>query len=236
MLERSTVHLVAIYLLAGCPDLVAAEAAAFGDVVPGGSSLSAASMYQASAPPPASALLASTLGAGSLERDRYPMEASLGIGVLFPGTVTYGDDSTDADTDAGFMMKLDLDYFPIKYLGVGAFLTAAFPGVEDSTLKSFEIGPAIKGRFPIPIDQQFTLLITPGFSVGYRGISGEFLGESRYSNGLALDFGVDLRLQWDHLEFFIEPGFITQPVGGTSEVDLKFGPIGYTLFGVGYAF
>ncbi len=183
------------------------------------------------------AMTSAAMGQGT--EGRLPIEASLGIGAAFGGDVTFENagGSEDVDHDSGFIMKLEGDLFPIKYFGFGAYLgfTASSLDVpRDDGMDLFEFGVAAKGRIPVLTDP-VEFFITPGLYFGYRRTM--FEADIDDADGLALNFGVDFRARFEkHFDVFIEPGFLTQPVGGNDDVDVTFGPIGYILFGVGYAF
>jgi hypothetical protein len=186
----------------------------------------------------------STLAAGEGEKPFKNIEGSFAIGVLMPGEVTLENGyEVDVDTDAGFIVRPSLDYFFTEQVlsqglffrfGLGGYLQAAFTGFDQGDdFTMVELGPVLKARFSAPIDDQMTFHFTPGLAIGYRRI---LLDDLDDVNGMAINLGFDLRLQWNQVEFSLEPGFITQPVGGNGDFDLTFGPIPYLLFGVGFAF
>jgi len=161
-------------------------------------------------------------------------ELSTGLGGHFGGEVD--TDIGTFDTDGGYLQKISLDFFPTRYLGLGlynAFGTTALGGVDDTIL--VEVGLAIKPRLTAEdLLGDVDLLVTPDIMIGYRGLFPDTLDSS---SGLALNFGLDLRARWDNgFSAFIEPGFFAQPVGGNSDTDVTFSPIGFVLLGVGYAY
>jgi len=231
-------ELIFIGMLTGGLLLPAADVAPAFDGLGVETALAASSMFEASVPGGGAspALAPLSLAAGEPATSASGLEGSFAIGVLLPGEITLeaGGDEIDVDSDAGFMLKTSLDYFPMKYLGVGVFFQAMFPDIENGgSFTMFELGPAVKGRYSIPVQEGMAFHITPGLGIGWRGISPE---NGDFINGMAVNFGVDLRLEWNKLQFSLEPGFITQPVGGEDGVDVTFAPIPYLLFGVGYAF
>ena len=88
----------------------------------------------------------------------------------------------------------------------------------------------MKGRyFDFEVTDDVDLLITPGVGVGYRV-------DDEGTDGLALNFGVDLRARFAGFDLFIEPGVLSQPVGSDAGREQTFRPLPYALFGAGIRF
>ncbi len=184
----------------------------------------------------AMSLLLALCGPGLAQDGRRDsIEISLGLGAAFGGEYTVEDDwETDYGTAAGFYGKTALDYFPIEYFGMGLYLAGGNTSNRyHGTIDMLEVGLGLKPRLPIELTETLDFLVTPSLYIGYRGL---FPENCDSSEGLGLNFGVDLRLRSEQLEFFVEPGFLTQPTGGNDETWVTFGPIGYMLFGVGFSF
>jgi hypothetical protein len=181
-------------------------------------------------------LLLPVCGTGLAQDSPRPsLEASVALGVVFGGEFTEEDDwEIDYETDAGFYGKTSLDFFPIEYFGMGLYLAGGTTSTERyGDTGMLEVGVGIKPRLPFELTDTLDFLVTPSLYLGYRGL---FPEESDSIDGLGLNVGFDLRLRSeDHWEFFVEPGFLTQPTGG-DDTDVTFGPIGYVLFGVGLSF
>jgi hypothetical protein len=166
----------------------------------------------------------------------HPWEASLGLGAQFGGTVDVTNGfSREVDNDAGFAMKANLDYFPVQYFGFGPVLSYAstYNGL-DGNINVAGFGLELKGRAPFrDLLGSADLLVTPELGITYRR---SIPAVGLATDGLGINFGLDLRLRWRRLELFIEPGFETQPSGGNDLVFSTFGPIGYVIVGTGFAF
>jgi len=164
------------------------------------------------------------------------MEFNFELGGHFGGDVNLSNGSIDVDVDidGGFLSRLTFDYFTCEYFGIGLFTnigTSSQSYFNDITI--WDIGVEVKGRYPIPIDDVKKFLITANLGLGYRGL----FNEGDTVDGMALNFGVDFRLRLQgRYDLYIEPGFISQPVGGASGVDVTFSPIPYLLVGGGIVF
>ena len=94
-----------------------------------------------------------------------------------------------------------------------------------------------RGHFNLNLLSQLQLVTEPGLYIGYRvetidGAPGDDSGD-----GLALNLGIDIRLRFENnWAVFIEPGFITQPDGGSDDADVTWSPIGVFVLGVAYSF
>jgi hypothetical protein len=177
-----------------------------------------------------------TSGALAQERHGNGLELSAGLGAHFGGDVNVDPPDRDFEVDEGFYGKLTFDFFPIQYLGLGVYASFATSEHEfTGDINMAEVGLGIKPRVPV-MDAigSADLLITPGLSIGYRGL---FTDELDDSDGLGINLGLDLRLRWDRIAVFIEPGILSQVAGGNSDADVTFAPvIGYAIAGVGVNF
>ena len=166
------------------------------------------------------------------------LEANFAMGGQFGGDVYFDPPDRNLDADGGFYLKAGADYFFNKVLGVGAFLSHGRGDISGLDFDFFEFGFALKPRYTAEnLVDDYDLLITPSFYIGYRlqtlkGAPGDDTGE-----GLGLNLGIDFRVRFpNNFAVFIEPGFISQPDGGSDDADVEFSPIGTFLVGVGYQF
>lgn len=166
------------------------------------------------------------------------LEVNAALGGQFGGDINVDPPDRDFEADGGFTFKLGVDYFTNELLGIGAYLSYGESEIQGLDLDYFEIGIAIKPRLTREdFIQDYDLLITPGLYIGYRietidGAPGDDSGD-----GLALNLGIDIRLRFENnWAVFIEPGFITQPDGGSDDADVTWSPIGVFFVGVAYSF
>jgi len=174
----------------------------------------------------------------------FPLESSAqlevngAIGGQFGGDVYFGSVDRDFEADGGFALKIGADYFSSELLGLGGYLSYGTSEIRGFDADYFELGIAIKPRLTREdIINDYDLLITPSFYIGYRLQSIDGAPGDNTADGLALNFGIDLRLRFENnIAVFIEPGFISQPIGGSSDGDVTWSPIGVFYMGVAYSF
>lgn len=166
------------------------------------------------------------------------LEINGALGGQFGGDINFDPPDRDIEADGGFTFKLGADYFTNELLGVGAYMSYGQGEIEGLDIDYFEIGIAIKPRLTKKdFIEDYDLLITPGLYIGYRvetvdGAPGDDSGD-----GLALNLGIDIRLRFENnYAIFIEPGFITQPDGGSDDADVTWSPIGVFVVGIAYTF
>jgi hypothetical protein len=166
------------------------------------------------------------------------LEVNGAIGGQFGGDINFDPPDRDFEADGGFTLKVGADYFTNELLGVGGYLSFGEGEIQGLDLSYFEIGIAIKPRLTREdFIEDYDLLITPGLYVGYRVESVDGAPGDDSGDGLALNLGIDIRLRFENnYAIFIEPGFITQPDGGSDDADVTFSPIGVFLVGVAYTF
>ncbi len=163
------------------------------------------------------------------------VEWSAGMGGQFGGDYTV-EGVGDIETDGGFLQRLGINWFPSQHIGFGGyFLFSTASSGFHGDIYVAEIGISIQPRLTLEnVVGEVDFLLTPDVMVGYRGTFPE-AGDN--AHGLGLNLGLNLRARWDNgFSVFLEPGFLTQPVGGNDAADVTFSPIGYAIVGVGAAF
>ncbi len=178
-----------------------------------------------------------SVAAGAEAGTYQPWELSAGLGIQFPTSYTAGSGSAAVGVAAsnGVYTRVGLDRFFGEYLGAGLhFGYAATSTSPDGDVSIPEVGLALKGRYPIhQLLGDADFLITPALSLTYRRFAPE---RSSGSHGMGVNLGVDLRLRWASIDFFVEPGFLSQPIGGSGPVERTFDPHAYFLVGFGIPF
>ncbi len=170
-----------------------------------------------------------------LQRDdeggKRGFELSAGLGILGAGKAEVED--VTYVTDSEVYGRVSLDHFGESgEVGLGAFVDTGTIdyGLPSGDARFTTVGLAVKGRyFDFEVTDDVDLLITPGVGVGYRV-------DDEGTDGLALNFGVDLRARFAGFDLFIEPGVLTQPVGSDAGREQTFRPLPYALFGAGIRF
>ena len=163
------------------------------------------------------------------------LEVNVALGGQFGGTYDVSP-GPDLGADGGFFSKLGVDYFFSEYFGIGSYLAygMSFNG-RQGDINAVEFGITLKPRYSFDDALGSTdIVVTPELMVGWRG---SYPGFGPSSNGLALNFGLDLRARFENgFAIFVEPGFLTQPVGGNDLADVTFSPIGFVVAGVAKSF
>lgn len=137
--------------------------------------------------------------------------------------------SYNYDKDASFMLRGFMDAYLMEKLAVGLFVNLAPVDQNGTELTFYEMGFSIKPRFMIDKDLAFK----PGVNIGYRGCSSDNDFWSSM-DGMALDISAEFQKALEKFTFLIDTGFLTQPVGGSYDLDIQWAPILY--FGVGLVF
>lgn len=159
----------------------------------------------------------------------------LGIkgGVLLPGSVYVGDPvDTEFDTDSGIVFGLKADTKVAEKMSMGAFYQySSFSILDGEDVDVNTIGLTIKGKF----ENKSNIEIRPGLALGYQTCDSDALNDSTsgFDLGAFVEFAYPL-LNKNKGAMTGEIGFITQPAGGNSDVDVTFGPIFYLA--IGYEF
>jgi hypothetical protein len=160
-------------------------------------------------------------------------EVGISLGIWLPGTILI--EGYDVDKDGSLLLRLIADYYVAPRLAVGAYFNTSSGKLEESVaFSTWEIGMAFKPRFVLSDE----LALKPGLGIGYRSGVAKYGGYSSPDiDGFAVNGGVELQY---HLGTgpipFVELGFLSQPVGGTSQIDIVWAPIFYLSAGVGYGF
>ncbi len=151
-------------------------------------------------------------------------------GLLFPGTV-YIDD-VEADTELGFMLGSYIDALVIPKLSIGGYVDFFYTTAEYSgdSATVFSLGATLKGRFQIA--EMFEL--RPGIALGYNYSSVEGLddGANGFNIAAKLEAAVPVK---ENINVLVELSFLSQPAGGTGDLDVTWTPIFFLAAGIEYA-
>lgn len=149
---------------------------------------------------------------------------SAAAGVAFPGTITV--ESTDLDTKTGFDLRAAADFFVVPKLSLGVYVQRTSTSLEDRDydVAVTGLGGTIVGHFGAANQGH----LRAGLGIAYQ-IDTVDLPGARDAKGLGLSpfIGYVQPLQGG-ASIFGQLGFITQPTGGNSDVDVTWGPI-FTL-------
>jgi len=195
--------------------------------------LSAAVLFCAMALAPAGADAA----ARSFEEKEFDIGAA--AGVWLPGTISIED--LDLDKSAGLLVRVFGDAYLMPKFAVGAYFNYSTATLEKNSIEVdatfWELGIALKPRFVLSP----TVALKPGLNVGYRNSNRDRVAgfddpdEDLSADGLGLNLSIELQilLEGGYI-FFVEGGFLSQPAGGTDDVDVTWAPIMYLAGGVAF--
>lgn len=195
--------------------------------------LSAAVLFCAMALAPAGADAA----ARSFEEKEFDIGAA--AGVWLPGTISIED--LDLDKSAGLLVRVFGDAYLMPKFAVGAYFNYSTATLEKNSIEVdatfWELGIALKPRFVLSP----TVALKPGLNVGYRNSNRDRVAgfddpdDDLSADGLGLNLSVELQilLEGGYI-FFVEGGFLSQPAGGTDDVDVTWAPIMYLAGGVAF--
>jgi hypothetical protein len=150
------------------------------------------------------------------------------VGGLFAGKVNVG--GLDIDTKMSPILKADLDGILMPKLSMGGYLLFTPVGIEDLDEKfnTLSLGLTIKPRFALNDGLQ----LRPGVAIGYTRISNDDVTDDP-SSGLNVGFQVELMKAINEKTGIVgEFGFISQPAGGTGDVEVTFTPTIYLMIGI----
>ncbi|MBP7603061.1 MAG: outer membrane beta-barrel protein [Spirochaetes bacterium] len=195
--------------------------------------LSAAVLFCAMALAPAGADAA----ARSFEEKEFDIGAA--AGVWLPGTISIED--LDLDKSAGLLVRVFGDAYLMPKFAVGAYFNYSTATLEKNSIEVdatfWELGIALKPRFVLSP----TVALKPGLNVGYRNSNRDRVAgfddpdDDLSADGLGLNLSIELQilLEGGYI-FFVEGGFLSQPAGGTDDVDVTWAPIMYLAGGVAF--
>ncbi len=179
-------------------------------------------------------LLASSL-ARAEEGSSFTLSAAVGwhAGGEVIGQV--GSMKEKIDAEDGVIGKLMADLFLTKYFGIGLYGQLAGSELETSSepdVVMYEAGLSLKLRFSLGEK----LFVKPHFDLGYRRVDIE--DTSTDAEGLAANVGVAVGMHVGPMEIFVEPGFISMPLGrfAGEGVVVTFHPIFTFMAGAGLSF
>jgi len=183
------------------------------------------------------AVNASASGKVNLESREY--DYGIAAGIWLPGTITIED--LDIDKSAGLLLRGFADVYVAPKLAVGAYGNYSMATLEkgpfEADARFWELGVALKAKFMLSPD----LAMKPGLNIGYRSLSRDSVagyddpGDDLSADGLGLNLSVEFQfaLEGGYI-FFADVGFLSQPAGGTDDVDVTWAPIFYLCAGIAF--
>ncbi|MCU0607250.1 MAG: hypothetical protein MUF78_07490 [Candidatus Edwardsbacteria bacterium] len=158
-----------------------------------------------------------------------PFDIGISAGMVLPGTINV--EGVDVINSMSPFFKAHLDAYIVEKLAMGIYASylmitldhvkgssATIPDAYNSA-SGFEIGGTIKPCFKL----SETVTLKPGLEIGYRHMSLEDLDDG--INGMALGATIELKFKAGGMSPFIAPGFISQPAGGNSDVEVTWAPM-----------
>jgi hypothetical protein len=146
-------------------------------------------------------------------------------GPLFPGSISVGD--LQPDTNLGLVGRFAIDAMVAPKLSVGGYALIASTGFQNTDLsaRSYGFGATLKGHFPLGPGE-----VRPGLTVAFQLSDME-------GGDLVKGLGVGAILEGaypvaPHVNLLLHTGFLSQPAGGTGDVDVTWGPIFYFATGL----
>ena len=145
-----------------------------------------------------------------------------GLGYASGGTVTVG--SYDYHPDGGFLADLYVDKILVPAFSMGGYLTLTSMGVSGLDTSLLSLGATMKLRLAL----SESVHLRPGLTIGYNRLGNSAMHDI---TGLNVGMHVDLAIATSDT-FAIVPrlGFFSQPSGGNSDDEVKFGPHFYLAF------
>ncbi len=178
------------------------------------------------------ALVPAGANAAAKSFEEKNFDIGIGAGMWFPGTIDI--EGTDVDKTGGLLARVFADAYLMPKFAVGAYLNYSSSeleyGGEDVDFTMYEFGVALKPRFLLSP----SIALKPGLNIGYRYTEVDITAPIDTSaDGLGLNLSVELQFLLDGgYIFFIEGGFLSQPAGGTDDVDVTWAPIMYLAGGI----
>lgn len=173
------------------------------------------------APPPGQTLQPAQPAQATPDRS-WAISAS--AGVAFPGTITV--EGIDLDTKTGFDLRAAADFFLIPKLSLGVYVQRTSTSLEDADVDVAvtALGGTIVGHFGAPGAGHFRAGLGIAYQIDTVDVAG---ADDAKGLGLSPFVGYVHPFQGGGA-VFAHLGFITQPTGGNSDVDVTWGPI-FTL-------
>jgi hypothetical protein len=149
-------------------------------------------------------------------------------GPLLPGSISIGD--AEPDTNVGLIGRFAMDAMVAPKLSVGAYASFASTSFRGSDIgaRSYGFGATLKGHFALGPAQ-----VRPGLALAFQ-ISD--IDQSDSVNGLGA--GAFLETAYPvvpRMNLVLHAGFLTQPTGGNSNVDVTWAPIFYFATGLEFS-
>jgi hypothetical protein len=158
-----------------------------------------------------------------LEAKTFELGASAGY--WFSGNVII--EGVDVDKDGAFLLRLFADSYLMPRIAFGGYFNFSPYSQSGIDITMFEFGATIKPRFIVAPD----FAIKPGLNIGYRFTTSDL--EVAEISALGINLSVEIQKSLPGVIIFGEIGFLSQPSGGNSTVEVTFAPIFYVSAGIG---
>lgn len=135
---------------------------------------------------------------------------------------------TDFDKDSAFLLRAFGDFYVVPKFAMGFFFNYSPYTQSGTDVNFYEFGGAFKLKFLLQKD----LALKPGINIGYRFTSADV--EVAEIDALGVNLSIELQKALDNMMIFGEFGFLSQPSGGNSDVEVTFAPIIYIGGGIAF--
>jgi len=154
------------------------------------------------------------------------LDVGVTAGYWFGGNVVI--QGVDVDKDGAFLLRLFADSYLVPKLAFGGYFNFSPYSQAGVSITMFEFGASIKPKFILAPD----LAIKPGLNLGYRFTTSDF-GPAEIS-AFGINLSVEVQKSLSSVIVFGEFGFLAQPSGGNSDVEVTFAPIFYVAGGIAF--
>jgi hypothetical protein len=154
------------------------------------------------------------------------LDVGVTAGYWFGGNVVI--QGFDVDKDGAFLLRLFADSYLMPKLALGGYFNFSPYSQEGISITMFEFGASIKPKFLLAPD----LAIKPGLNFGYRFTTSDI--DVAEISAFGINLSVEVQKSLSTVIVFGEFGFLAQPSGGNSTVEVTFAPIFYVAGGIAF--
>ena len=154
------------------------------------------------------------------------LDVGVTAGYWFSGNVVI--QGVDIDKDGAFLLRLFADSYLVPKVGFGGYFNFSPYSQGGISITMFEFGASIKPKFFLAPD----LAIKPGLNLGYRFTTSDY--DVAEISAFGINLSVEIQKSLSSVIVFGEFGFLAQPSGGNSTVEVTFAPIFYVAGGIAF--
>ena len=161
----------------------------------------------------------------STDLEGKSFDLGVSAGYWFGGNIVI--EGFDVEKDGAFLLRIFADSYLMPRFAFGGYFNFSPYSQSGIDITMFEFGAGIKPRFLLAPD----FAIKPGLNIGYRFTTSEL--DAAEISALGINVSVEFQKAMPGVLLFGEFGFLSQPSGGNSAVEVTFAPIFYVTAGVG---